>query len=204
MIKNTVLSDEKHYIGFDEFGQLICATKLDHGLTVETMIRDVRGETCPLCRKQWELTCEDLVDQTYHYGRQKMVHKSCLKNGIAANEFDLFKRALDEAKLPCRIEECENEYKAAWNNPWYLASLDFRDNICIRFGRRKRVFHCELFWDNALKIPDGLFASEDTTKIIQPNSVMIHAWTDEKVLEYVKIFGQIATASAFYRREEKP
>ena len=82
--------------------------------------------------------------------------------------------------------------------PWYrFKLLDFP--VWFIIGSRKRVVHVEaipnggeLSW---YKEAEEAFADQDVTKHFNPKSVLLHAWTEAKVKEYVAKLAWFAEGS---------
>jgi hypothetical protein len=87
---------------------------------------------------------------------------------------------------------------------WYRARLLKRVNVeksengplgrTLKLGMRKRVHHLEIEvgfgpYDRALAAE--LFKSEDVTKAIWEDRMMVHAWGRDKAREYLKHFSEI-------------
>jgi hypothetical protein len=92
------------------------------------------------------------------------------------------------------------------NRSWYVAkALDAPIQITI--GSRKRVYNMEfmpLDGDFSASVVEDLkreFRDEDVTKEFNHKRVLIHAWTGEKVKEYLK---RLSTVFGLDKREEKP
>lgn len=88
--------------------------------------------------------------------------------------------------------------------PWYRARLLKRVNVeksengplgrTLKLGHRKRVHYLEIepgegSYDVALA--QKLFASEDVTKKIREDGMMVHAWGRDKAREYLRHFAEI-------------
>jgi hypothetical protein len=95
--------------GFDGFNQLMSWSKPDDsGYTTGKMILDVRGCTCYICGKGWELTTEhlqdqvvvsgDLMHQTCFYGYQKLTSKKDIQQMVIDAGY-LFQ--MEEAPCDC-------------------------------------------------------------------------------------------------------
>lgn len=81
-----------------------------------------------------------------------------------------------------RFELIPNEYYAESNSlPWFKVTTSNGD---IKIGLRKRVTHIE--WLSNYKPFTENFTDESVTKCFQDGQRFIHAWTSEKVLEYLK------------------
>ncbi len=77
------------------------------------------------------------------------------------------------------VREIPNEYYNL-GEPWLIVTTKIGP---IKIGWRKRVISISWKDSDVVKTADELFPEEDTTKDHQ----MIHAWTYEKAVEYLKI-----------------
>lgn len=115
------------------------------------------------------------------------------------------------------IEAIPNEYwgqKDPWGagQPWYRARLlkkmeDGYTNIAhgriLKLGSRKRVYVLEVepgegSFDREMAVK--LFSSENVTKQISQNAIMVHAWGREKAKEYLKHFADILGVTDMRRK----
>jgi hypothetical protein len=103
-------------------------------------------------------------------------------------------------RLPFRMKEIPNRYwpesDAYSKKPWYEFTVLDRPYRFI-LGSRKRVAVVQVeptegvlvsLWLEAAK---DTFAAEDVTKTFNPEYALIHAWSEEKVKEYVAKFAQL-------------
>jgi hypothetical protein len=182
MIVNAICSDGNGVVGYDEFGQLVYSRNEGRG-AISTFIRDVRKEKCAICGGGWTETPKSMANQFYHSAREKWMHETCYVGVLAHNEHEKFFYALVDAKLKFSgLREIPNEYGGAWNTTWYETDLLDHPGAKMKFGSRKRVDVVSLSGADMA----GLFEHEDVTKDAGADGVMIHAWSDEKVREYVK------------------
>lgn len=99
---------------------------------------------------------------------------------------------ISRVRIPYEITAIPNEYGRAWNTDWYSIKLPKSDPVSqIKFGSRKRVWVVELSSEKKLVIPEGhpldvLYKKEQSTKTMEPKLVMFHAWSEDKVREYVE------------------
>jgi hypothetical protein len=144
------------------------------------------------------------------------VHPACYLGHLNINEKNLITGAINKARdaykarVPYEIDAIPNQYKGAWDTEWYIIQLlESKPRSQIKFGSRKRVWVVELSSEEKLVVPEGhalevLYKKEDVTKDglfdyqgkrLESKSIMLHAWTKEKVREYVE---------AMIRLVEKP
>lgn len=181
-------------VGFDEYGQL-CAWEQDGEFKRGWHLHDVREKTCIICGRKWDVTSESLKDQFVIQSRERWVHQSCYKRYLALEEFEFWYGAICGARIRYHgLEEIQNEYRAAWNLPWYRAKLLDR-HVSFKLGTRKRVYHMQIElsgeprYDRARA--KAFLAKEDVTKHEDENGLYIHAWGREKAREYLKAFADI-------------
>lgn len=210
------LEDPDEMVFLDSFDQLCSMVKKDGFRLTTHMGRDPRKYRCSICGGGWESSCRSMRDYQFLYsaplGREH-VHLSCYKNHLAMKNFELFSNAIKTAWVSCDgLKEIPDEYGGAWGTPWYITNL-FNVNVMVKgqrdrrvslpegttlkMGRRKRVYSI------SLSSPVPLLAVEDeaTKGLLHDNvtralatvdpkdaftSLMVHAWTDEKVREYVR------------------
>ena len=179
-------------VGFDEFNQLVRSWR-DGNLTCSTFTPDLRDITCVLCGKDWELSGPGYANHYYHNARERSVHQSCFIRHLAFNEYLMWREALIDAKIRFeKMDEIPNEYGGAWNTPWYtIAPMECKQAI-IKVGSRKRVYHVELILTSLVPYQEALSVldKEDVTKAQSSSSYMIHAWTEGKAKEYIKVFSR--------------
>lgn len=180
-------------LGFDKYGQLNVQWDQD-GSTCSTFIADMRGKKCGLCGQEWRVTAESFRNQMKINTTEEWCHRTCMAGHVALNEADLFYRALcdarGEASIAWQWTKVPNEYGGAWNTPWYV--VRFKGYLPkVKIGCRKRVYALSMFdlrpEQVAMFLP--LVKNEDVTKGTENHSsIYIHAWTTEKVLEYLRHF----------------
>lgn len=198
-------------VGWDQFNQL-WLWRVDGKSRSGTVIADVREKTCPVCNRGWEATAESLGDQYHWDSRKQWVHESCFVRYQGLTEHDFWHEALCGVFRFQGLKEIPNEYRGAWNTPWYRIPLSDVPRT-LKLGTRKRVYHMEIE-EEAAELPpprdaeegarrlvakarmdfgkaEALFASEDVTKSFGPQRVMIHAWTREKARQYLRKFAEI-------------
>jgi hypothetical protein len=206
-------------VGWDSYGQL-WLWRVQAERREGTIIADVREKVCCVCRRGWELKAESLGDQYFWSSRAEWSHESCYIRHLALDEFDFWCSALVGARFifgaidnPRMIgegpalESLPNGYwgqKDPWGAgmPWYRARLlkknEKGDNTALgrtlKLGMRKRVHHLEIevgFGPYDRVLADELFKSENVTKQIDEDRMMVHAWGRDKAREYLKHFTQI-------------
>lgn len=195
--------------GYDQHGQLWVWEK--QGVSMSgRMIHDVRGEKCRICLQGWSLTSESMGDQ-FKDRHDNWLHYSCYIRFLAMKDRDLFADAIIRARI--RFDGLKEIPSGYWvndplwkNRSWYVAkALDAPIQITI--GSRKRVYNMEfmpLDGDFSASVVEDLkleFRDEDVTKEFNRKRVLIHAWTGEKVREYLK---RLSTVFGLDKREEKP
>lgn len=182
-------------IGYDQYNQLFY-WRQEGKDKVGTIIGDPRGSICPICGRGWETTTESMADQYYHRAREKWLHETCFNRYLSFREYMFWHDLICAARIRFEgLMEITNEYGAAWNNPWYTGKL-LDAPARLKLGTRKRVFHMEIMSDEPYCNPVAFdeFAKEDVTKGKTPTGFYIHAWTEAKALEYMKIFAKAAIA----------
>lgn len=198
-------------VGFDEFDQLMCWTPTgDSKGKVGRIISDLRQTTCVICDHGWEATALSLVNQFYWQLTNSHVHETCLIRHAGLNERSEFQRVMLGARtrnvhVRYKTSDIENRYWPKGDpysaKPWYQFDLiDFPVRFII--GSRKRVGVVQVepiehsptvlyWWSDA----QDAFADEDVTKEFGPDRVMLHAWGQEKLREYVKKLAWFAEGS---------
>ena len=184
--------------GFDQFNQLMSWTEPDsEGYTTGRPIRDVRGCTCYICGKGWELTTEALLDQTT-IDYKMTAHASCLFGYRKVAEYYLLQNALIEAGYLFQMTEMEPQYphSTPWQTITILSAGKDRADTGRRLslGRRKRVW--EIRFDGSyeqVKRIELLFNDVDDTKGISVAGIenthfYVHAWTKEQLVDYLRRF----------------
>lgn len=190
MQKPLTQKDHKGQIGLDGFGQMMHYYERD-GYSGCHIVEDVRGQTCELCGQKWKLTTASWIDQFLHSDFGVLLHQSCYLRYLGFKQKTDWFWALCDARLRfTKFDHLKNEYGGAWNTPWYRTRLPDHDAF-LKLGRRKRVDVIELIRDDPY--PEligriaGMFASEDVTKDTDNSTTfMIHSWSNEKSIEYLK------------------
>lgn len=189
--------------------------KEEHGREViyQTFISDVRQKVCAICNHGWYPSAASMKDQ-YHwtlldepkagggetYG---FVHKTCYLRHLALNDRMDVHRALVGARIAFRgLTPIPNRYWPkgdVWGDlrPWYRAEVvppgigDSAPTTCeIIIGMRKRVWSIEIR-PNAneefswCEKAERFFKKEEVTKEFSPKGILLHAWTEEKMREYL-------------------
>lgn len=200
--------------GWDEHNQLWLWKAEAGGGKCGRIIGDPRGHKCRICLQGWLLTTESLEDQAWSREYEEWCHLSCQIRYSGLKERDMWFGALVGAGIRFHgLEAIPNEY---WcNDPWYgqrpwyrVRLLDSRRTL--KLGKRKRVYCLEI--ESAMpgagfysqEQAQDLFKMEDVTKTIRPDSLLIHAWSDDKAREYLKAFAQILGLGKAQPAEEKP
>lgn len=183
-------------IGFDQFDQLLL--KVQQGdWWVTRATADLRGESCVICGKPWELSAASWEDH-YDWRRyDEHAHLSCVVKYFAMKDRDQFFDHFAATDVAFRFEPISNQYihprgpndhwaKRHWYRFWLV-------NYPVQFvvGLRKRVVSIavtpqgpslKLDWHEKAR---DAFENEDVTKTFGPNEVLLHAWTREKEREYI-------------------
>lgn len=169
------------------------------------MIPDVRGKSCFICRRVWGEDPDDLANVTNldtpaskeEWQKSRFVHDACYLGHLNLNERSLVQTAIRKARnvSGCRlrysIEPIPNEYRGAYNTDWYLVGFpDSKPKAILKFGSRKRVWVVELTTKEKFDLqnpPWSLlpFLKDDVTMEIDEKCIMFHAWSEDKVHEYV-------------------
>lgn len=183
-------------VGFDESGQFTVAIREERtGSVTSWHVWNLLGRTCQICLRPWEPTGASLRDQVHWDLIDDHVHTSCLNRISGFRERGSVFWALVEAKLrfPTNLTPVANGYwpepYESSKKPWYKTVLPDH-GVELVVGMRKRVWSIEikptekrdLAW---VDLARKLFETEDVTKGFQPRSVLIHAWNDDKLREYV-------------------
>jgi len=207
-------------VGWDNFGQL-WLWKVEGEGRSGTIIADVRGKICPVCKQGWKETAESLGDQYHWMNRAEWAHVTCYIRYLALTEYSFWVESLVEARfifgkednprstahLGPALESLPNGYwgeKDPWGagRPWYrarlLKKLPNGDNTALgrtlRLGSRKRVYHLEIESGEGPynePLAHSLFKGEDVTKEIRSDGLKVHAWGDDKAKEYLRHFSEI-------------
>ena len=199
------------FVGFDEFGQL-CLSEVQGKYTTLTFISDVRQKVCAICNHGWYPSAKSMKDQ-YHwrlldetkaggetYG---FVHLSCYVRHLALNDRTDVHRAIVGARIAFRgLVPMPNRYWPKgdiWGElrPWYHADVippgigPSAPTTCeLIIGRRKRVWSIEMHPNKGEEFAwcekaESAFKKEDVTKEFSPKGILLHAWTEEKMREYL-------------------
>jgi len=211
-------------VGWDAFGQFWIWRLRGDGRREGSIYCDVREKVCCVCRRGWEATADSLRDQYFWSRRAEWAHQSCLIRFEALQEYEFWCNALvdagfifgsvDNPKMigeGASLESLPNGYWPKgdpWSEqPWYRVRLlkklddDYTNaphGRTLLLGSRKRVYHLEIesgtgSYDMAKAA--ALFASEDVTKEIRADRLMIHAWGRDKAREYLKHFATVLDAN---------
>lgn len=185
-------------VGYDQFDQLQVGIRSGESTTYY-FIRDLRGKTCAICNHGWEATATALADQALWRMLDEYVHESCLERYSGLQERTLFYRALCGVVRFEKMRTIENGYWDKSIKPWYeVYLLDHPARFIL--GRRKNVDSIELlpmgngFSDARVLAAAEEFKDENVTKHFNSNSILLHAWSNEKVNDYIK---RLATVMGF-------
>lgn len=181
---NQIIRPLAHNLGFDEYGQLNVCWE-EHGGTCSTIIADMRDKKCAICGREWELKAEEFRKQTRLEASDEWCHSDCYDGYVTLKEGHMWHNALcypenQEHSIPFNWKKIPNEYRGAYNTPWY--KFTFLGYVpTIKVGSRKRVYFMGLY-DLRQEQVDAfleLVKDEKATKGSEGSSVYIHAW-DEK------------------------
>lgn len=197
-------------VGFDQFDQLNFATlDKDGDYITYTIIADVRRMTCEICGRGWEPTGPSMGDQMFWQIVNGYVHDTCWARYRGLIEREDFYWAICNASIAFRaLVPIPNQYwpdtYSSSKKPWYEAELVHYPAKLI-LGWRKRVAHIEIVAQGGTKFEwatfpsvlttspaEDAFKEENVTKHFHPDSVLLHAWTREKVREYIKKLAEIS------------
>jgi hypothetical protein len=193
-------------VGYDQFDQLVHVDQREPGFHVTRFVRDVRGHTCVLCGRGWEMNGPSFGDQCVVRHMEKLAHSSCMDRHQIFEEFFTVHRALCTAILFSGMREVPNAYWAG-KKPSYQADaiVETGREIVAQFtvGMRKRVWEVSVTVksDEPFPLEELMlaFEGEKVTKSFGENSVLIHAWDETKLAEYLK---NIATLVGVGRDEQ--
>lgn len=176
-------------LGFDKFGQLqVCWMEGD--ALYSTIISDVRGKTCPICGRGWELSAPAFRDQHFNRVVEQFTHRRCEQGAVAMTEASMWYRLLCEPEHHPAWSwvPIPNEYRAAWNNTWYRVS--FKGYVpSLKLGTRKNVYHLSLHdLTDAQMEQASLFAEEKATHWAEDHVIGIHAWTEAEARRHIAKF----------------
>jgi hypothetical protein len=193
MIERPVTSDG--LAGYDQFNQFMVFRRDESGFT-GTIKADLRGSSCPLCSMLWIATSASLVDQHFARETNQHVHRSCFVRYETFRQraellLNLIKAGFYDVEL---LELPNGYYLDEWATPWYKVNIKDSNRIFITCGPRKNVYSLEfekLTIDENAQLQEA-FKSEDVTKLCRDDGAfMIHAWTREKVVEYLTTFARV-------------
>jgi len=190
------------FVGYDEHDQFIAMDIEGVGRWVTYPLRNPLGKTCLICNQEWQLNHKSVKDQYFWHSREELVHKSCYRRYLTLRDWDMIYNHVCSFHLafPGGLKEVENQYKGAWNTPWFEFVWKDAPTFTILIGPRKRVYHMEIKAPQQAhegmpaldyRMAEKCFSEEDVTKEFGPTSVMVHAWSEEKVLAYLKKFVRI-------------
>ncbi len=190
-------------LGFDEFGQLWAAWPTDGGSVAATIIADVRGKTCAICGREWDLNAKSFLDQNYLQHLKEWTHRTCYMRCIAMNEANFWHDSIIQAMgdAEWKWKKLPNQYDGGLV-PWYKVQFEHYVPHLI-LGPRKRVFHLAIHDLTPAQAEQGtpLFGTEDVTHEFNPTSIMIHAWSKDKAQEYLGKFATLIKMDAPIKRE---
>jgi len=192
---------EDKLVGFDRFGRFMVGRR-EGEFTSYTIMHDVRQSTCSICQRGWELTSESIGDQEFWRPIGEPVHLSCLARYHGFNHREEIFHALVGARVRFSgLRTIPNGYWGPtdrWGRwmPWY--ETDLLDHpVMFRIGRRKRVWSIEArprdgrtllsWWKDAQE----KFSGEDVTKEFAESGVLLHAWSTEKLNDYVQRIAEV-------------
>lgn len=206
------LSADKR-LGFDQHQQLWCWTPSSGGGMSGRIVKDMRDKACLICGHGWDLTAESYSDQWHWQIHEEVVHETCMIRYVSLQDYALYWNALRDAgfrwETPARIK---NEYwspRDRWHaRPWYRVSL-LDSKRTLKLGFRKNVHHLEIERGEGeidAKLAIELFRTENVTKGLKDLDInspkdwtphmnrdgwYVHAWSNEKVKEYIMYFASV-------------
>jgi hypothetical protein len=172
-----------------------------------TFIANTFGMTCLICCRGWDLTGASLADQYRWSLTESYVHRTCLDRHIGLTERAIYHDALCNAQIRfATLEPVPNRYTGEPLRPWYQAHA-INTSFAFLLGYRKRVHHVEavprvgtkLGWADAAR---EAFDGENVTKEFSSSSVLLHAWSDEKLREYLVTIARVAGLTARHEPAE--
>lgn len=184
-------------LGFDTYGQLWATWYPDGGDTKHaTIVPDMRGKTCAICGKGWLVEAEEFLNQIHLDTIEDFAHKTCFVGHQMLTEATMWygmlcARISQECKIPWTWKKIPNEYRGAWNTPWYL--IEFKGYVPkLKLGSRKRVWHMSLHdvTRQQKEKLEELFQPVTDTKwfTTSPEGCGVHAWTEEQARKYLDLF----------------
>ena len=202
--------NEAKDLGYDQFGQLMAIKPHPYGSgTVMTMVPDLRGKTCPICGRGWELDGASFWENARLEATGRHVHTRCMNGYLSAEEASFWSGTLCDIS-PDRppfdgLKVIPNEYRGSWDTDWYLVdTFETRSGLGgadwdaprkpykakLKVGSRKRVYHMELFDLSPEQVTflKGALGREEVTQYHEASSFIIHAWTRAKAKEYLAAF----------------
>lgn len=187
-------------VGYDEFGQFAVTKVMPDGAESSHHIADVRDMTCVMCGRGWEPTGPSMADQCSWQISSSLVHFSCLVRYEALRQRELFWSSLVGLVRFDSLKAVGNRYWPVSDpyaqQPWYTVELVEHPAMFV-FGSRNRVYHVEVVPQGGTRLDwhqkaAEAFEGERVTKEINSASVMLHAWSDEKLREYVRKICEVA------------
>ena len=186
-------------VGYDEYGQLVLETRKEDYSSF-AFIQDVRDKTCAICNRGWEATGPSMEDQMEWSLIKNFVHESCWVRFTSLTERQHFTNVLHDCQIRHRgLKPIENQY---WpkvyrlaQKPWYEAELIAKP-ILLRLGSRKRVNSLEIVCQGGTKLEnwkevETAFAEEKVTKEFSSTGLLIHSYSNEDDLRYMKTFTEL-------------
>jgi len=164
----------------------------ERGSICSTIITDMRGKTCPICKKGWEVSAESFRNQFLVRQLDEWVHRTCYEGYLSMRETCMWSNLMCEPEdmIPFDWKKIPNEYGGAWGTDWYFINyLGYVPKLKV--GSRKRVYHMSLHDLRREQIDAFLekVKDENVTKGEQGNSsVYIHAWTEADAKRYLAHF----------------
>lgn len=188
--KEMIYEDETGSIVIDEFNQFGVRIKQPDGYTNGYLLVDVRNITCCICGKGWELKPTSIMDQFACHSARSIVHKTCYEKWLTFKERMLFIGALNNSRFVLAndgVKPIENQYGGAWNTSWFEFTFDKPNYITMTIGSRKRVYSINLKSTQPLDVErfTAAFENEGVTKNFSSNSILLHAWDELKLQDYI-------------------
>lgn len=187
-------------VGFDKFGQFVIAWYEGDSLC-STFSHDLRDKKCAICGQGWELSGEayrNHVETGMFRGHDSNhAHRTCWEGHLGLQEADMWHRLLCHPEnrddfLKFQWQPIPNEYRGAWNTPWYR--INFLEYVpWLKLGSRKRVYHMGIhdLRPEQIEMFKSLFKDVDSTKEAGSSEAFVHAWTEKEAIKYLSHFAKI-------------
>lgn len=187
--------------GLDKNGTCV-VQEVDGDHVTSWHVYDVRKMLCPICMHGWAETGPSIADQYKFKPFDKIAHLSCVARFHGLKDGMVVHAAIVSARILFRdLTETPNRYwppADRWgkHKPWYTVEL-LDHPFSLEIGFRKNVWSIRVTalppatcsWAEAAK---ACFVAEEVTKEFNSEAVLLHAWGNEKLREYVKTLAEVA------------